>query len=92
MGCQQIKEERETDNYNNRIKQNLNYMESETTDTISNGGEHKTRNNNSFKKDVREIKATNLETVEKWKKLLIEKSRKHKHDRNKSEFGRLKIL
>jgi hypothetical protein len=40
----------ELENFNNRIKQNLNYTELETTDTNQQWGELKACNSNSFKK------------------------------------------
>jgi hypothetical protein len=46
-----LKEERERENYNNRIKQNLNYTETETT-------ELKTCDNNRCKRYIRKITAT----------------------------------
>jgi hypothetical protein len=49
-----LTEERETENYNNRIKQNLNYTETKTTNT----NQLKTGNNDSCKRGIREIKAT----------------------------------
>jgi len=71
-----LKEEREIKNYNNRIKQNLNYRETKKNHK-SIMGELKTCNNNSCKKDIREIKTT---TRKQW---IINK--KHNPNRTKQE-------
>jgi hypothetical protein len=62
----QLKEKRETENYN-RVKQNLNYIETRYNKYKSTMGELKTRNNNSCNRDIREFKATTQKTVDKWK-------------------------
>ena len=51
-----LTEERKIENYNNRIKQNLNYRDKHNKHK-STMGELKTCNNNSCKRDNEEIKA-----------------------------------
>jgi hypothetical protein len=52
-----LKEEKEKENYNNRIKQNLNYRDRDNRYKLT-IGELKACNNSTCKRDNREIKAT----------------------------------
>ena len=52
-------------------------------------GERQTCNNNSCKRDIRNIKAT---TITAKTITLIEQRRKRKHDKTKSEYNRLRNL
>jgi hypothetical protein len=88
-----LKEEKETEYYNNRINQNLNYTGTETTDT-----------NDQWETLKHAITTAAKETLEKLKQqprkpwiskktiTLIEQRRKHKRDKNKSEYNRLRNL
>ena len=93
LAVNKLKEEREIENYNNRINQNLNYTETETTHT-----------NQQWKKLKHAITTAAKETLGILKQhprkqeinektiTLIEQRRKHKHDKNKREYNRLRYL
>ena len=81
-----LKEEEETENCNNRIKQNLKYTE--TTDTNQQWENIKYAITTAAKETLRKLQQQPRKPWISEKTItLIEQRRKHKHDKNKSEYN-----
>ena len=79
-------EEQEIENYNNRTKRNLNY--SETTDTNQKWENLKHTMKTAAKDTLGELKQQPIKPWISEKTLIvIGQRRKHKHDKNKSEYN-----
>jgi len=87
-----LKEEREIENYNNRIKKNVKYAETEIkrTDTNLQWENLKHVNTTASKEKLGKLQQQPRKPWISEKTItLIEQRRKHKHDINKSEYNRL---
>ncbi len=86
-----LKEEEEIEHYNNRIKQNLNCTE--TTDTNQQWENLKYAITTAAKDTLRKLQQLPRKPwISEEPVTLIEQRRKHKHDRNKSEYNRIRNL
>ena len=88
-----LKKEKQIENYNNRIKQNLNYTQTETTDTYQQWENLKHAITTAAKETVGKLKQQPRRPWISEKTITPrEQRRKHKHDKNKSEYNRLRNL
>ena len=87
-----LKDEEEIENYNNRIKQNLSYTE--TTDTNQQWANLKYAITTAAKETLGKLQQQPRKPWISEKKtiILIEQRRKHKHDKNKREYNRIRNL
>jgi len=85
-----LKEKEEIENYKNRIKQNFNYKATETTDRNQQWDNLKHAITTAAKETLGKLKQQPRKLWISEKIItLIEQRRKHKHDRNKSEYNQL---